>query len=438
MNSEPVKHRPRVGLALSGGGYRAAAFHLGTLRKLNQLGLLHKVDVLSTVSGGSIVGASYVLAKASGNFSYSTFEQSFIVKLKTSVIKSVITSGTFIAILVSALIWLGLIVYSEFTPYHGASWLIFAVGIALLLTHQFKIFPVSDIIERIYDRIFFNKQTLSSLPLRPEIAINSTNLATGLPFTFSKSKMSDSFYVYQQQPPVTFDNTNFPISRAVMASSCVPFAFTPVTIDHKYINGAIEKNKQPKLIDGGVYDNQGMHKLTFASSSYACDIIVASDAGDKIPFKSSYPNTFGLLVRTVDLFMNRIKKFQMVDNLYQSGHNIKKEIAFVSLGWDLDKCIDDFIVNLTKGNISDSLKKAHSITPSLQATPHILKVHLESIVGYANLFDQLQPSAALEDARNVVTNLTALSQYEISSLINQAELMTELQVKLYCPTVFVI
>ena len=44
----------RIGLALSGGGYRAAAYHIGALRALHKLGVLDKVDVISSVSGGSI------------------------------------------------------------------------------------------------------------------------------------------------------------------------------------------------------------------------------------------------------------------------------------------------------------------------------------------------------------------------------------------------
>jgi NTE family protein len=47
----------RIGLALSGGGFRAAAFHLGVFRKLQEHDLLAKVDLLSCVSGGSIAGA---------------------------------------------------------------------------------------------------------------------------------------------------------------------------------------------------------------------------------------------------------------------------------------------------------------------------------------------------------------------------------------------
>src|SRR6267142_5708416 len=51
--------KKRIGLALSGGGSRAIAFHLGCLRALHQLGVLEKIDVLSTISGGSVIGAYY-------------------------------------------------------------------------------------------------------------------------------------------------------------------------------------------------------------------------------------------------------------------------------------------------------------------------------------------------------------------------------------------
>lgn len=53
----------KIGLALSGGGYRAAAYHIGTLRAINRLGILDKVDVISAVSGGSITAAYYALHK---------------------------------------------------------------------------------------------------------------------------------------------------------------------------------------------------------------------------------------------------------------------------------------------------------------------------------------------------------------------------------------
>jgi NTE family protein len=51
----------RLGLALSGGGFRASFFHLGLLAQMAMLGLLRHVEVISTVSGGSIIGALYYL-----------------------------------------------------------------------------------------------------------------------------------------------------------------------------------------------------------------------------------------------------------------------------------------------------------------------------------------------------------------------------------------
>ncbi len=50
-----------ISLSLSGGGFRASLFHIGTLMNLAENGFLGKVTTLSTVSGGSIIGALYYL-----------------------------------------------------------------------------------------------------------------------------------------------------------------------------------------------------------------------------------------------------------------------------------------------------------------------------------------------------------------------------------------
>ena len=79
----------RLGLSLSGGGYRAAAFHLGTLNKLHEMGVLQQADVISTISGGSIIGAYYCLQKDNyDEFSknlYSGLQQKNIVNVKENV-----------------------------------------------------------------------------------------------------------------------------------------------------------------------------------------------------------------------------------------------------------------------------------------------------------------------------------------------------------------
>lgn len=52
--------RSGTALCLSGGGFRAALFHLGALRRLNELGILGSVETISAVSGGSILAAHLV------------------------------------------------------------------------------------------------------------------------------------------------------------------------------------------------------------------------------------------------------------------------------------------------------------------------------------------------------------------------------------------
>src|SRR5262249_13858948 len=51
----------KVGLALSGGGFRASLFHIGVLARSAELDLLRHVEVISCVSGGSILGALYYM-----------------------------------------------------------------------------------------------------------------------------------------------------------------------------------------------------------------------------------------------------------------------------------------------------------------------------------------------------------------------------------------
>lgn len=55
---EPVPDN-HVALALSGGGIRSATFSLGVLKALSKLGLVRKIDYLSTVSGGGYAGSFF-------------------------------------------------------------------------------------------------------------------------------------------------------------------------------------------------------------------------------------------------------------------------------------------------------------------------------------------------------------------------------------------
>src|SRR3954451_647334 len=52
---------PGIGLAISGGGYRAMLFHLGAFLRMYELGLLQRLERISSVSGGSIISAKIAL-----------------------------------------------------------------------------------------------------------------------------------------------------------------------------------------------------------------------------------------------------------------------------------------------------------------------------------------------------------------------------------------
>src|SRR6476620_1543064 len=64
----------RIGLALSGGGFRASMYHLGLVRFLRDAGILPQVTHITSVSGGSILAAHLVLNWDRYNCSPSEFD----------------------------------------------------------------------------------------------------------------------------------------------------------------------------------------------------------------------------------------------------------------------------------------------------------------------------------------------------------------------------
>ncbi|HEX8334419.1 MAG TPA: patatin-like phospholipase family protein [Segetibacter sp.] len=425
-----------LGVALSGGGYRAAAFHLGTLRALYNMKILDRVDVLSTISGGSIIGAHYCLY----NGSFESFEKDIVERIRSkNIIRHILTSASFVQLTVFSILLLGTGIYLLFTSYAWIFLPLFVLWIFLLLKFQFRIFPAGKELELAYDKYYYRNATLKDLCKKPTLAIGSSNLQTGRPFTFSWRKMSDSTYA-SYEPPVEFLHAEFPVARAVAASSCVPFAFTPISISKDFLKDPLDFPRiDPKLVDGGVYDNQGIQKLTQNKSSYECEIIITSDAGGKLSFDNTFGNTITLLIRTVDLFMNRIKAFQMVENIYQNVATVNKQIAYLSLGWDLDKCIPGFVNNMIKGLVTETVIEAHDLHPGWVANPgeyrKEIEARLSQNVNYPEIKARNLPPYALKAARSTGTSLTPLSEERIMLLAQHAENLTELQVKLYCPKI---
>jgi len=425
-----------LGLSLSGGGYRAAAFHLGTMRALHKMHVLEKIDVLSTISGGSITGAAYCLYKGD----YPSFEKDMISKLSSkNVIKQILLSWSFLQLLLFTLLLVGGGIYFLFTPYAWAFLVLFTLWIVLLLKYQFAIFPAGKEVEKAYDKFYYQKATLQDLCKKPVLAIGSSNLQTGRPFTFSYRKMSDSTYA-SYNPPIYFLQDKFPVARAVTASSCVPFAFTPVPIAREFYKVPEDYNRiDPKLIDGGVYDNQGIQKLTQSGSSYECKTVITSDAGGQIFSNNKYRNTVTLLVRTVDLFMNRIKMVQMVDNIYENTQYQNRQIAYLSLGWDLENCIPGFVNNMIKKQVPLSVMQTHQLPQEWINDPashrNEIQQYLEQKVNYKSIWSRNLTPEQLQFIRSTGTNLTPLSEERVRLLAQHAENLTELQVKLYCPSI---
>jgi NTE family protein len=426
-----------LGISLSGGGYRASAFHLGTLNKLHKLGILEKVDVISTISGGSITGAAWGLYEGS----YETFHQEMINKISSKdVLNYIFSSFIFFRTVFFVLIFVGGAVWLSFTRWSPFTLPVVAIFVFLFLKWQFKIFPVSKIIEKAYKEFFFDDKTLKDLKTHPILAIGSSNLETGRPFTFSKDKMSDSYYSSKSNydPPIVFVQSEFPVARAVMASSCVPGAFTPVLIDKSFFKSASDFDRiHPQLVDGGVYDNQGIQKITQPKSRYECRIIITSDAGNQFFANEKYPNSIALLSRTVGLFMNRIKNSQLVQDVYQNTSGASRPIAYLSLGWRIQNLIPGFINNMIESQVTNEVINAHQLQPEWVKNPSAFRNEIQSALenstGYAAISDRDLTFEEWNMVRKTGTNLTKLSLKRIELLIRHAENLTELQVKLYCP-----
>jgi NTE family protein len=420
--------RKKIGLALSGGGYRAAAYHIGTLRALNRLGILDNIDVISSVSGGSITSSYYALNKDN----HDDFEQSFIKKLQKGVLSSSIINLAVVVLLTAVSVWF-------------IGWWMLLPCLLLLFFLGYYLLHFSFWIKKSYSRLFFGKSKLSDFPIKPLIAINSTDVATGTLFTFSQIKMAG--YKYEgETKKIIFNHEEFPVADAVMASSCVPFAFSPVRINRKYHNVPFKKGeKKPLLIDGGLYDNQGAHKLSEEYSSYHTQYIIVSDAGvGEMNAKWAF-NIPLMLVKTTNIMMRRIKTFQMRNNIY-SKHRKNMRYAYLSLEWEAnDRPIQGFIDNIIRENIAPELFEYHNLKEkdivdlksndssiSFAASKKIME-HLKQIIKWNELNNFMPTKEEHNIAKAVGTNLTSLKKEQIDALTKHSNWLTEIQIRLYLP-----
>jgi len=272
----------KIGLALSGGGFRATLFHLGVVRCFYDAEILQSVRCITSVSGGSILAAHLAL-----NWSrYTGLPKDFdaaskeIVEFTRADIRGRLQRRWLLA-------WLT--VFPRILG--GESW------------------KLTNMLQRSYGGLFKNA-ALDSLPAVPDVHILSTSMTTGDPVSFDSTGVSFDRDSITDRIPTTAPHLSF----AVAASSAFPPLFPPIRIDHKLL--MCNERQLPKaeyLTDGGIHDNLGIIKLlAIEAAGREFDLVIVSDAGGNFdwavdrPYTSLVPRN----VRASDLLMRRISQLQ--------------------------------------------------------------------------------------------------------------------------------
>ena len=282
--------RPRnVGIALSGGGSRAIAFHLGCLRALHDLDLLGRVQILSSVSGGSIIAAMY--AYSSDSFSgFDTSVRDLLSRgLQCDILREMVRPQS---------IW-------KFLQNHFVAGVSFLFRVILRLlrvsvqlsatTHNNPsrlrcTFNRTEALRNVLAKSLFGDTHVHEVSRSPlQTVISATELRTGSAFRFGSQQSGCWRYG-------TIPIEDALVADAVAASAAYP-AFLPA-LERQYHftkNGRTTNLSQVLLTDGGVFDNLGVSPMEpgrtpLVSTNVFCpDYIICCDAGAGLFDDDRYP-----------------------------------------------------------------------------------------------------------------------------------------------------
>lgn len=201
-----------IGIAMSGGGSRAANFSAAVLQDLEHLGFMEYVSAISSVSGSSLPAAYYGLF-------HEDKERWNPVQLRERLLTN-FEADWFLR-------W--------FLPQNVAR-------------YWFTHFDRSDIMKEVFDDVLFEHKTFNDMLRKPKIYINATSFTKGERFVFD----DDTF----RQLGSRLDT--FPVSHAVMASGAFPGAFHNVTVQDYRISST---HHYEHVYDGGPSDNLGTTML---------------------------------------------------------------------------------------------------------------------------------------------------------------------------------
>lgn len=246
-----AKYRPRpkherqgIALCLSGGGFRAALFHLGALRRLNELGVLARLDAVSSVSGGSIISAHLAdRLRPWPAAPIPDFESRVAAPFRAFTARNLRTAP----ILRRLLPW---------------NWFRSSTGVEGLAAAYEK---------------RLTKLRLTDLPDAPVFVVNATDMAFGVNWVFERRRIGSYQAGYLRPAPP------WPLARAVAASSCFPPVFNPLPIGIPPEDLKGGKARGPlrdeavgglRLTDGGNYDNLGLEPVWKRAK-----VLLVSDGG---------------------------------------------------------------------------------------------------------------------------------------------------------------
>jgi predicted acylesterase/phospholipase RssA len=312
-NTEPVL---RIGLGLSGGGFRASIFHLGVILRLEELGIMPRVNVISSVSGGSIIAAYYVI------------EMERRLRAK----RDELNAGRSLTDVRVELFHEIAADFFRATDHNlrSRALVFFPFYHPITTVKMFRTrYNRSDVMQAEYDRWFYRKNTLDQLPsvaderqvgagshlTGPKLLLNTASLLTGKRVSFSREPISGAKELSR------VDKNVLPLSRIVGASAGVPVLFPPT-----YVSGDM-------LVDGGVSDNQGLEALWEEN----CDALIISDASGQMKQVHRMPSRgFPVLSRTNTIFQFQIRK-KLIDQLilWRDKDVNRRSFAFVHLHLNL-------------------------------------------------------------------------------------------------------
>ncbi|TCA23616.1 patatin-like phospholipase family protein [Rhizobium leguminosarum bv. viciae] len=286
-----------IGIAASGGGFRATLFHAGAFLRLAELRLLQQAKRISSVSGGSI--ATGLLGSLWSQLAADDFQS-----MKTVYVDAILEFCRLKIDVVDA-----------------AKGMLPGTTAAIELVKS-------------YDDHLFKGKTLQDLPDGPRFVFCATNLQTGVLWRFSKPYAGD--YVVGR-----IDQPTFRIAEAVAGSSAFPPVLSPLILTAK--DGSFrdwphdDRDPEPDiksfrqkviLTDGGVYDNHGMEPIIKRLTT-----IFVSDGG--APFTRNAKVGDGWvdqLRRILDVTDNQVRALRRRSLIerFEAGNTIPDETTLVA------------------------------------------------------------------------------------------------------------